>query len=168
MTPRTRATRLPCPWNSPGKNTGLNPGLHTAGRLFTSWATREARFPCRSSYPKVWSHAHRLELQNQRLRHSHLKLEEPINQTISQLIWVIQNRSLLPLSNYRRREGDSGSIPRSGRSPGGGHGNPLQYLAWRIPWTEEPDGLQSIGLHRVGHNWSDFAHTQILIKGKTN
>jgi len=25
-------------------------------------------------------------------------------------------------------------------------------LAWRIPWTEEPDGLQSMGLHRVGHD----------------
>ena len=25
-------------------------------------------------------------------------------------------------------------------------------LAWRIPWTEEPDGLQSMGSHRVGHN----------------
>ena len=31
--------------------------------------------------------------------------------------------------------------------------------AWRIPWTEEPDGLQSIGSQRVGHNWSDLAHT---------
>ena len=29
----------------------------------------------------------------------------------------------------------------------------LQYiLAWRIPWTEEPGGLQSMGLQRVGHN----------------
>ena len=25
-------------------------------------------------------------------------------------------------------------------------------LAWRIPWTEEPGGLQSIGLHRVRHH----------------
>ena len=25
-------------------------------------------------------------------------------------------------------------------------------LAWRIPWTEEPDGLQSIGRKRVGHD----------------
>ena len=25
-------------------------------------------------------------------------------------------------------------------------------LAWKIPWTEEPGGLQSIGLHRVGHD----------------
>ena len=27
-------------------------------------------------------------------------------------------------------------------------------LAWRIPWTEEPGGLQSMGLHRVRHNWA--------------
>ena len=26
-------------------------------------------------------------------------------------------------------------------------------LAWRIPWTEEPDGLQSMGLQRVRHDW---------------
>ena len=25
-------------------------------------------------------------------------------------------------------------------------------LAWKIPWTEEPDGLQSMGLQRVGHD----------------
>ena len=36
---------------------------------------------------------------------------------------------------------DVGSILGSGRFPGGGHGNPLQFLAWGIPWTEEPGGL---------------------------
>ena len=46
---------------------------------------------------------------------------------------------------------DVGLIPGSGRSPGGGHGNPLPYSAWRIPWIEEPGGLQSMGLQRVGH-----------------
>ena len=30
-------------------------------------------------------------------------------------------------------------------------------LAWRIPWTEELGGLQSMGLQRVGHDWSDLA-----------
>ena len=30
-------------------------------------------------------------------------------------------------------------------------------LAWRIPWLEEPGGLQSMGLQRVGHNWSNLA-----------
>ena len=27
-------------------------------------------------------------------------------------------------------------------------------LAWEIPWTEEPDGLQSMGSQRVGHDWA--------------
>ena len=40
--------------------------------------------------------------------------------------------------------GDLGSIPGSGRSPGEGNGNPLQYL--------EPGRLQSTGSQRVGHN----------------
>ena len=30
-------------------------------------------------------------------------------------------------------------------------------LAWRIPGTEEPVGLSSMGLHRVGHDWHDLA-----------
>ena len=30
-------------------------------------------------------------------------------------------------------------------------------LAWRIPGTEEPGGLPSVGSHRVGHDWSDLA-----------
>ena len=30
-------------------------------------------------------------------------------------------------------------------------------LAWRIPGTEEPGGLLSLGSHRVGHDWSDLA-----------
>ena len=47
---------------------------------------------------------------------------------------------------------DEGSIPGSGRSPGGGHGNPSSILAWRIPWAEEPGGLQSMKLQRVGHD----------------
>ena len=40
---------------------------------------------------------------------------------------------------------DPSSIPGSGRSPGGGHGNHSSTLAWKIPWTEEPGGLQSVG-----------------------
>ena len=47
---------------------------------------------------------------------------------------------------------DIGSIPGLGRSPGEDHDNPLQYLSWRIPWTQEPGGLQSVGSHRVGHD----------------
>ena len=35
---------------------------------------------------------------------------------------------------------------------GEGNGNPFQYSCWEIPWTEEPGGLQSMGLKKVGHN----------------
>ena len=41
-----------------------------------------------------------------------------------------------------------GSIPGSGRSPEEGNG----ILAWRIPWTEDPGRLQSVGSQKVGHN----------------
>ena len=48
--------------------------------------------------------------------------------------------------------GDHGSIPGSGRSPGEGNGKLLQYSCLGNPWTEEPGGLQSTGLHRAGHD----------------
>ena len=40
---------------------------------------------------------------------------------------------------------DASSIPGSGRSPGESMATRSTILAWRIPWTEEPDGLQSMG-----------------------
>ena len=36
-------------------------------------------------------------------------------------------------------------------------------LAWRIPGTVEPGGLPSMGLHRVGHHWSDLAAAAALL-----
>ena len=34
-------------------------------------------------------------------------------------------------------------------------------LAWEIPWTEEPGGLQSVGSQRVGHDWVTLTHSLI-------
>ena len=48
--------------------------------------------------------------------------------------------------------GDLDSIPRLGKSPGEGKGNPFSTLVWKILWTEEPGRLQSMGLQRVGHD----------------
>ena len=53
----------------------------------------------------------------------------------SQEVLVIKN---LPASAGDIR--DMGSIPESGRSPGGGHDNPLQSHG-KIPWTEKPGRL---------------------------
>ena len=46
---------------------------------------------------------------------------------------------------------DVDSISRSGRSPGEGMATHSTILVWRIPWTEEPGELQSVGPQRVGH-----------------
>ena len=46
--------------------------------------------------------------------------------------------------------GDPGSVPGWERSPGGGHGNPLQYSCLENPMDR--GGWQAIGLHRVRHN----------------
>ena len=49
--------------------------------------------------------------------------------------------------------GDLSSIPELGRSPGGRHGNPLQYSCFgKSLWTEEPGRLESVKLQRVRHD----------------
>ena len=59
----------------------------------------------------------------------------------SQVALVVKNPSA-----YAGEVRDVGSIPGSGRFPGEGNGNPLQYSCPRIPGTEEPGRLQSVGL----------------------
>jgi len=46
----------------------------------------------------------------------------------------------------------SGSVSWSGRSPCRRQWQPTPVFAWRIPWTEEPGRLQSMGSQRVGHD----------------
>ena len=48
--------------------------------------------------------------------------------------------------------GDLGSIPGLGRSSGEGNANHSSTIAWKIPWTEEPDRLQSMGSQRVRYD----------------
>ena len=55
--------------------------------------------------------------------------------------------------------GDSGSTPGLGRSPGGGNGNRLQYSRLGNPRTQEPQGLQSMGVPRVWQDWAHSWHT---------
>ena len=47
---------------------------------------------------------------------------------------------------------DVGSIPGSGRSPGGGHDSPLQYSCLENPVDREAGRLQSIKSQKVGHD----------------
>ena len=56
---------------------------------------------------------------------------------------------------------DIGSIPGLGRSRGEGMARNSSILAWEIPWTEEPGGLQSMESQRVRHDLSDIKTTTI-------
>ena len=53
------------------------------------------------------------------------------------------------VKNLPAEAGDMDSIPRSGRSPGKEIVTHSNILAWEIPWTGEPGGLQSMGLQRL-------------------
>ena len=48
--------------------------------------------------------------------------------------------------------GDTGSIPGSGQSLEKEMATHCSILAWKIPWTEKPGGLQSMGPRRVRHD----------------
>ena len=58
------------------------------------------------------------------------------------------------VKNLPINAGDAGDVGSLGQE------DPLEWemathssiLAWKIPWTEEPGGLQSIGSHKVKHN----------------
>ena len=41
-------------------------------------------------------------------------------------------------------------------------------LAWEIPWTEDPRGLQSLGSQRVGHNWATSISLSCIGEGNGN
>ena len=58
---------------------------------------------------------------------------------------------------------EASSIPGSGRSPGGEHATHFSILAWIIPWTEEPDDLQSM---RSQKRWTQQKQLSTLARDK--
>ena len=78
---------------------------------------------------------------------------------------ILQARTLEWIAIPFSQVGDGGNIPEPGIKPGSSAlqetqvqslekemATHFQYLVWRIPWTEEPGGLQSMGLQRVKHS----------------
>ena len=70
---------------------------------------------------------------------------------LGQSIPLGQSGSVVPLGYQCRQL--IWSLGRK-RSPGGGQAIHSSVLAWRIPWTEEPGGLQFMGLQRVNYEWN--------------
>ena len=59
------------------------------------------------------------------------------------------------VKNLPANAGDAGSIPELGRSLGKGMATHSSFLAWIIPWTEEPDGLQFMGSQK---GWTQLSY----------
>ena len=73
---------------------------------------------------------------------------------------IFETQAVLMVKNPPANAGDirdADLILGSGRSLGGGHGNPLQYSCLENLLDSEPGRLPSIGSQRVRHDWSDLA-----------
>ena len=93
---------------------------------------------------------------NLRITHdSTLSITEDTGSEASSLGKIGPSQAALVVKSLPASAGDvrdSGSIPGSGRSSGGRHGNPLQYSYLENPMDRGTHGLQSTGSHRVRHN----------------
>ena len=76
----------------------------------------------------------------------------------SQVALVVKN----PPANARDIR-DAVSVPGSGRSLEENMATHSSILSWKIPWTEEPGGLQSIGSQNVRHDCSNLACMPALL-----
>ena len=78
-------------------------------------------------------------------------------------LWCTWFKSLyFPGGSDGKNVGDPGSGPGLGRFPEEGNTTHSSILAWRIPWTEEPGRLLSMGSQRIRHHWgtNTFTFTQ--------
>ena len=73
-------------------------------------------------------------------------------------IWASQVALVVkePACQCRLDIRNMGSIPGSGKSPEGGHGNPVQYSCLENPMGIGTWQAVAYGSHRVGHNWSNL------------
>ena len=132
---RLLLTRLLCPWDSPGKNTGV--GCHAL--LHGIFLTQG------SNLSLLHWQGYSLSLSHQRSPHMNLQLGKIIYHKAYFIIkcWLVH-------VIYWLLYLEKGMTIHS------------SILAWRVPWTEEPGGLQSMRSYRVGHDWCNLACTQAL------
>ena len=70
----------------------------------------------------------------------------------SPVVQMVKNLPAMQEPQVRSLGQEDPEDPSRGQSPGDRHGNHSSILTWRIPWTEEPGGLQSMRSQRVGHS----------------
>ena len=155
---RRQPTRLPRPWDSPGKNTGV--GCHlllqcrkvkSESQVTQSCQTLSDPMDCSPPGSSVHGifQARVLEWGAIAFSVQFLGLEDPLEKvqaTHSSFSWASLVAQMLKNLPAMRETWDS--IPGLGRSPGGGYGNPLQY-----PCLENPHGQRSLVGYNPRHDW---------------
>ena len=115
------------------------------GRFFTTRAMWEALSYIIYMHTHTHTHTHRASLVAQTVKNLPAKKKKKKNLPAMRGTWV---RSLGQEDPLEKEMATRSSI-----------------LAWRIPWTEKPGGLQSTGSQRVGHDWATslYIHTFFFI-----
>ena len=147
---RWQPTRLLCPWDSPGKNTGMGPPLQTT--ILIHWIY--IQYLCVFMYIFVkmcFTGFYTILLFYIYIYVLCSSLILTVNFfTPSMLLWIFSVaqivKNLPAMQETRVRSLDREDLLEKGMAI---HSS---VLAWRIPGTEEPGGLPSTGSHRVGHD----------------
>ena len=130
-------TRPLCPWNSSGKNTGEGSYSLLQG-IFLTQGSNPGPLHCRQILYHL-SHQGSPVLTDKEVQGREVRF-------IAQSPKASQNRAdYLEIHIYIYTYIEKAMATHS------------SVLAWKIPWSEEPGGLQSMGSQRVGHDWSDLA-----------
>ena len=83
--------------------------------------------------------------------------------TLGLLRWSSGKESTCQCRRHKRLGTQSGSVSGVGRSPGEEMATHSSILTWRIPWTEEPGGLQSIGPQKSWTQLNTDTHTCLCL-----
>ena len=165
---RRQPSRLPGPWDSPGKNTGV--GCHFLLQCMKVKSESEVAQACPTlsnpmDYSPPGSSIHGI-FQARVLEWGAIAFSHRLGFIKYLVIFFLHSLTTetcvtMLLKVYSRQEtrvwpmGQEDSMET-------GIATHFSILAWRIPWTEEPGGLQSMGSQRVRHNWAT-EHTHMLL-----
>ena len=118
----------------------LLPSIFTSIRVFSS------ELALHISWPKYWRFSFSISLSNAYSTLSEVIIYKIIKIKLeTKCIFCINFHLVAQMVKNLPAMQEIGSIPVSGRSTGEGNGTHSSLLAWRIPWAEEPGGLQSMG-----------------------
>ena len=145
--------RFLCPWNFPGKNTGVGCGSLLQGIVLTR-ESNPGLLHCRRVVYCLSQQGSPLWKQNLDSVDT-VAFSSPPFQGLGRLIKRSIKRGFPGGSDGKKSAcsaGNQGSVPGLGDPLEKGLATQSSILAWRVPWTEEPGGPQSWP-HRVRHGW---------------